>query len=260
MRIKRFTAMQRLFHLLLAVSFMVQAATGLARMYIEAPFGVRLASLFGGYAGALEVHKWGGACMAVLFIVHLVYALSVVVRIGREDSLVPGWGDVTEFCHHTLWILGLGKEPRFGRWTWWERFDYWAVFWGMVVMSITGLMLWSPVVTARFIDGWWCNVALWVHRIEAVLAMGHVFIIHYLVAHLRPSNFPMDPVIFEGVVSMERVRHERPAWADRLTQQDSTPATSAALRMTGYLAGATLVVCGVYLLLNGLANALAITL
>ena len=109
------------------------------------------------------------------------------------------------------------------------------------------------------LPGWVLNVLLWVHRIEAVLAIAHVTIIHFFIGHLRRHNFPMDLVMFEGSVDLEKVRHERPAWVARLEQEgklqgnliDSTPEASRAIY---YVFGFTIMLGFIYLLVNGLVN------
>jgi hypothetical protein len=107
--------------------------------------------------------------------------------------------------------------------------------------------------------GWVLNVLLWVHRIEAVLAIIHVSTIHFFIGHLRRHNFPMDLVMFEGSVDLEKVRHERPAWVERLEQNGNLHGTLAgstpiALRVVYYVFGFSVIACFIYLLVNGLAN------
>jgi len=265
MRLKRFTPVQKLFHVLLMLSFLTQAVTGTARMYIETTWGQTLAQPFGGYAGCLEVHKMVGLFMLFLFVCHLVYALFIVFaeKIGREDALWPQASDLTQFIAHLRWMFG-GKAPRFDRWGYWEKFDYWAVFWGMVVLGATGLMLYAPLETSKYFKGWSLNVALWVHRIEACLAMLHVFIIHFAIAHLRRHNFPMDRAMFAGDTDLESASEERPAWLARLrsagTLEDKTVEDVSTIRMAGaYVMGLGAVALGFYLVIGGLINACLVT-
>ena len=134
------------------------------------------------------------------------------------DSLVPRPADIVQFFKHIGWFLVIGKAPEFDRWGYWEKFDYFAVFWGMIILGTTGLLLAFPLSSTKVIPGWGLNVAFWIHRIEALLAMAHLFIIHFFIAHLRRHNFPMDRAIFEGSADLNAARHERPAWIARLEQ------------------------------------------
>jgi cytochrome b subunit of formate dehydrogenase len=269
-RIKRFTPVQQLFHVLLMVSFLIQSATGLARMYIETTWGRQLAYLFGGYEAARTIHIYVGILMLVGFLIHIVYLLAKInlqrlsADLSGPDSLLPRSVDIRHFFQHICWLVGLQKQPDFDRWGYWEKFDYWAVFWGMVVIGITGLMLAFPLATSRSFPGWTLNVAFWVHRIEALLAIGHVFIIHFFIGHLRKMNFPMDRAMFEGSADFAHTRHERPAWIRRLEKAnllDGMLTTEAASgrRMVSYLFGYIGLAAGIYLLVGALANARLIT-
>ncbi len=224
-RLKRFPPIQRLWHLGLLVVFMVLSVTGIAWMYFETPWGRGLAEQFGGFSGTLEIHRIAGLVMLAGFVLHIFFMLFQVdwkkffQSMMGPDSLVFQWVDVKGFFAHLGWIFGIREAPRFDRWSWWEKFDYWAVWWGLIIVGVTGLMLYNPVLTSDFMPGWLLNVALWVHRIEAVLAMGHIFTIHFTVEHWRPSAFPYDASMFDGSIDLEKARHEHPAWVERLERE-----------------------------------------
>lgn len=269
-RIRRFTAVQRLFHLLLMASFLAQGATGLARMYIETPWGQYIAWVFGGYEYCLTIHIYVGIFMLAGFLVHFFYLLAKIDWKGfpgslmGRDSVLLQPRDAKEAYEHALWLIGIRDWPRFDRWGYWEKFDYWAVFWGMVIMGVTGLLLAFSVSSSRIIPGWGLNVAFWVHRIEAILAMGHVFIIHFFIGHLRRHNFPMDKAMFEGSVDIDSVRHERPAWYERLEKNDDlkgaiTTEAGRGRRAVFYAVGYLAMFTGLFLLIGGILNSAAIT-
>ncbi len=134
-------------------------------------------------------------------------------------SLVPQPRDFVDLYRHVKWFLWLGPKPRFDRFTYWEKFDYWAVFWGMVIIGVSGYMMWFAPFFARFVPGYMLNVALLVHGEEALLAVWFIFIIHFFNSHLRPEKFPMDPVIFTGRVSEDELREERSLEYQRLVDQ-----------------------------------------
>ncbi len=269
-RIRRFTAVQRLFHLLLMVSFLIQGATGLARMYIETEWGRYLAWFFGGYEFSLTIHIWVGIFMLAGFLIHFIYLLARIDWRGfpgsllGPDSVLLQPRDAREAFDHTLWLVGIRDWPRFDRWGYWEKFDYWAVFWGMVIMGTTGLLLAYPVFSSRFIPGWGLNIAFWIHRIEAILAMGHVFIIHFFIAHLRRHAFPMDTAMFEGSVDAAATRHEKAEWIARLERDGRlsrmwVPRAGAGRRAVYYAFGYAAIACGLFLLIGGILNSPYIT-
>jgi cytochrome b subunit of formate dehydrogenase len=260
-RIKRFTPIQRLFHSLLMISFLILGATGLSRLYILSDWGKWLTGVFGGYESALVVHKYTGFFMIAGFIIHTVYLLTKTNSknfIG-PDSLLPKGKDLTDFLSHIGWFLGLRESPQFDRWGYWEKFDYWAVFWGMAIIGVTGLMMAFPLIATQYMPGWGLNVALWVHRIEALLAMAHVFIIHFFIAHLRRHNFPMDRTMFEGSADLEAVQVEKPSWINRLKSsgeyEDMLVAEAqSSQKAIFFIFGYVMVAIGLLLLIGALVN------
>jgi len=265
-RIRRFTLLQRLSHIFLVITFLIQSMTGLGRMYMETQFGQWLCWIFGGYESAREVHIWVGVLMLCGFVLHVLYLLFKVDWKGfpkslfGPDSMLPRPADIKEFFQHVAWFFGLRRQPDFDRWGYWEKFDYWAVFWGMVIIGVTGLLLAWPIAATRIMPGWGLNVALWVHRIEAVLAMAHVFVIHFFVAHLRRPNFPMDRAMLEGSADLEAARHERPAWIERLESHGAltrvlVPEAGIGRQIFYYAIGFAAVAVGVFLLVGAIVNA-----
>ena len=122
----------------------------------------------------------------------------------------PTGRDLAELVGTLKWFVGLGKRPAYGRWTYWEKFDYFAVFWGIAVIGSTGLTLWFPVFFTRFIPGSFLNVATIIHSDEALLATGFIFTVHFFNTHLRPEKFPMDITVFTGRMPLEELKRDKP--------------------------------------------------
>jgi hypothetical protein len=164
--------------------------------------------------------------MIGIFIVHIVdlsrrkrheYGTWRALLMG-PDSMLPSKQDFHDFIGNVKWFLGRGPRPRYGRWTYWEKFDYFAVFWGIFVIGSTGLTLWFPEFFTRFIPGWFINVATIIHSDEALLAVGFIFTVHFFNTHLRPEKFPMDIVVFTGRMTLEDLKEDKPAEYDQLVQ------------------------------------------
>jgi cytochrome b subunit of formate dehydrogenase len=118
--------------------------------------------------------------------------------------------DLKEVVSSMKWFFNKAPRPDYGRWTYWEKFDYFAVFWGVSVIGFSGLMLWFPQFFTRFLPGWAINVATIIHSDEALLAVGFIFTVHFFNTHFRPDKFPMDPVIFLGGMPIEEFKRDRP--------------------------------------------------
>jgi cytochrome b subunit of formate dehydrogenase len=271
LRLKRFPAVHRLWHFGLIVLFMTMGVTGLAWMFIETAWGAWMAGWFGGYKGVLEWHRISGLIFLAGFVSHILYMLTQIDwkrfpgSLLGPDTLVYQWTDVKGFFQHLLWIFGLGKAPRFDRWSWWEKFDYWAVWWGLIIVGVTGLMLYNPVLSSDYIPGWLLNIALWVHRIEAVLAMGHIFTIHFYVEHFRPTALPFNAAMFDGTISLEDARHEHPEWVARLEREGRlqaalVPEPPVVMRILYFMGGYAIIALGLFLLIFSLLNVGALTL
>ena len=229
----RFQKAERVQHGVLMVCFLGLAATGLPLLFSEQPWARVLSRVFGGYEAAGFLHRFFASALIGLFIYHIGrLAHRIFVRGERRllwgpESMVPQPRDLVELYLHVKWFLRVGPRPEFDRYTYWEKFDYWAVFWGMFIIGGSGLMLWFPELFSRWLPGWVFNVALLVHGEEALLAVGFIFTIHFFNGHLRPEKFPMDIVIFTGRVSEEEFWHERALEARRLEAQGELEALMA---------------------------------
>ena len=140
------------------------------------------------------------------------------------------------------WFVGRGPFPKFDEFTYWEKFDYWAVLWGTGLMGAAGLILWFPEAASHVLPGWMFNVALFVHGAEAALAIGFIFVVHFFNGHLRPGKFPMDLVIFTGAVDEAELKHERAGQYERLIasgglERLSVPAPDEAAVLRGRIIG-----------------------
>jgi len=264
LRIKRFSVPDRIFHLLLMITFLIQTATGFSRLFIATRWGKALSAAFGGYESALLIHKWVGVLMMIGFVIHTLQLLYRIdwKNIGNSlfgpDSLIPNLQDFKQFGQRLRWFFGGGTPPKIDRWAYWEKFDYWAVYWGLPLLALTGLMLMYPIWSSRWMPGWMLNVAVLLHRAEAILAVTYIFIVHFYVGHLRPSSFPMNEAMFSGSVPMDEAMEEKPAWVARLKKEDrleSGQANPPALwyRASYFVFGYAALGFGVYLLINGVA-------
>lgn len=255
--VRRFDAFDRFLHLLLMVTFLGLSLTGLPLLFAEDAWAARLAHALGGAHTAAFLHRFFAVGLLLCFALHLARVFARLLRrdwgvLWGPNSMVPRPKDVADFIGHVRWFLGRGPRPRFDRWTYWEKFDYWAVFWGMGIIGGSGLLLWFPKLFAKFLPGWAFNVALLIHGEEALLAVGFIFTIHFFNGHLRPEKFPMDTVIFTGVVPETELRHERPAEYERLAETSglerlAAPPPSPAQQKWGVTIGALAVLLGLIL-------------
>ncbi|MBI4454388.1 MAG: hypothetical protein HY644_00645 [Acidobacteria bacterium] len=221
----RFSLSHRLLHGLLILSFLGLVATGMPLRYNQAPWAVALSHTLGGFRVMGFFHRTFAILLTLCFLLHLALVLyRGWIRkqwkiLWGPDSLVPQPTDLIDFYQHIRWFIGFGPKPVFDRFTYWEKFDYWAVFWGMAIIGTSGFVLWFHGFFSRLFPGWLFNVALLIHGEEALLAAGFIFAIHFFNSHLRPGKFPMDLVIFTGRLSEEELCEERPYEYGRLQKE-----------------------------------------
>lgn len=222
---QRFTRKQRVLHAILFTTFLGLAATGLPLRFSSTPWAVRFAHQVGGFDAILFFHKLNALVLTVAFLIHVkdVWVRGVMHRekgiFWGPTSMVANWKDVKDLFGHFRWFLGMGPRPQFERYAYWEKFDYWAVFWGMVVIGFSGYAMWFAPFFARFLPGWALNAVLVVHGEEGLLAILFIFSIHFVNTHLRPESFPMDMVIFTGVESEEEFKARRKHEYERLMEE-----------------------------------------
>ncbi len=215
---RRFTIRQRLTHIMVIVSFLLLALTGMTLKFAHMPWASWIANILGGVKSAGLIHRFAAIMTFGYFAFHLqnLYrqkkktGLSFKQFIFGKNSIMFNKQDLKDLGDSLKWFFGKGPRPEYGRWTYWEKFDYMAVFWGVAVIGLSGLILWFPEFFTRFIPGWAINVAQIIHSDEALLATGFIFTVHFFNTHLRPESFPMDTVIFTGHVPLEEYKKDRP--------------------------------------------------
>jgi len=182
-----------------------------------AAYSASFMKLFGGQEGAAIGHRVGAVLIIVSAVYHLFYLTFLATKRRLPLSMAPVPKDALDIRDNILFMLGLRKErPRFDRFMYLEKFDYWAVFWGIVMMVGTGFIFWFPVWFASWAPSWLITAALIIHGEEATLAILFLFVVHFYNVHLKPSIFPMNWAWLNGRISVETLKHEHPLEYERL--------------------------------------------
>ncbi len=216
--VRRFRTYERNLHLMIVTSFLGLASTGMILKFSYAPWAAWGARLLGGFEVAGWIHRLCALLTFTYFGAHLfdlrrkklASGLSWFKFLTGPESMLLNRRDWREFVASLKWFLGKGQRPQYGRWTYWEKFDYFAVFWGVAIIGGTGLLLWWPEFFTHLLPGWAINVATTIHSDEALLAVGFIFTVHFFNTHFRPEKFPIDTVIFTGGVPLEEFKQDRP--------------------------------------------------
>ncbi|MDP2948237.1 MAG: hypothetical protein Q8P22_01700 [Chloroflexota bacterium] len=209
----RFDAHQRVQHILMIGSFLVLALTGLPQKFPALEVCQWLMDAMGGIQTVRFIHRIAAGVMIFDGIYHISYVAYTVLVLRRTGPLrmIPSLKDVRDAVQMTQYFLGLSvQKPKFGRFSYLEKFDYWAVFWGMAIMGGSGLILLFPTAVTRVLPGQLVIAALRAHSDEALLAVTWIFVVHLFYAHLTPRIFPFNPAIFTGRIPAPRYQEEHP--------------------------------------------------
>ncbi len=271
----RFTVFQRVLHGVLVVTFFVLAFTGLPLRFSCIAWAPKLMALWGGAATAGLIHRWAGGVVLACFAAYLLYGAVVLARAQDRKRLL--WGadaitlqprDFREFWQMLRWSVGRGEKPRFGRYSYREKFNHLMVFLGLGAIAATGLLLWFPEFFGRFLPGVWFNVATVIHSYNVMLLAALIVAYHFFDVHLRPGKFPLDGVMFTGRATLGYMEAEHPQAAATLADPAHAAASAQAIvdrvappaprwmEVAGVVLGLLFLVLGVVLVGLGLWDAL----
>ncbi len=224
-RLTRFAVRHRVSHWILSILFTLLVLTGFPLKFAETQWASTLVRMFGGLSVARGLHHWAGLLLVVGFLVHMLDVFIVFLR--RATQIKPSSGRnrfVEAWVNLPMWItfddvkktlelfahlLFLRKErPTFGRFSPTEKFEYLGVFWGTMLLGITGAMLWGEQVSSRFLSGRASNIATIAHTYEAFLALIHVGILHIYNVVLAPKVFPLSMATLTGETPQAKLEEE----------------------------------------------------
>lgn len=256
--IRRFSKIHMGVHAVVIVTFLLLALTGLPLKFHAAPWAQAMVNMFGGIEVARVVHRLAAIGTFGYALFHLAELFFRGFIMGEKGylwgprSLVPQPKDIRDLFAYLRYFVYLGDRPAGDRWTYWEKFDYMAVFWGIMIIGFSGLVLWFPNTFVSFLPGWALNAAHVVHSDEALLAVGFIFMFHFFHAPLRIETLPMDIVMFTGKMPIERFIEERPLEYQRLLDTNQlddyiVEGPTAKEKRRAYVLGAVGLITGVTL-------------
>lgn len=222
-KISRFDAHQIVQHAGLMVSFVLLVLTGLPLKFDTSPVSQWWVHVWGGIESVRTAHHFAAWMIVLVCLYHVVYILYTTLVLKRPFpvKMLPSRQDFVNFYQEIGYFLGLRKHPPLNdRFHWREKFDYWAIFWGMPVMAGSGFILMYPVLVTKVLPGWIVPAALVAHSDEAMLALTWIFMVHIFFSHFSPGIFPINTSIFTGKVLRERYRKEHTLEYERLIAEE----------------------------------------
>lgn len=207
----RFSVRQRLEHAAMMTLFLLLGLTGFPQKWPDLSWSQAISSVLGGVEHARSIHRISGILLSVLSFGHLAVAGFEVLTGRARPSMFATKQDFSDAIQTLKYYLGLQDQPaRFDRFDYKQKFEYWGLVLGGMLMIATGFLLYFPVFFTSFLPGEFIPAAKAAHSNEGLMAFLVVITWHIYNAHLAPEVFPFDTSIFTGKVSMERMHHEHP--------------------------------------------------
>ncbi|MDR7435928.1 MAG: cytochrome b/b6 domain-containing protein [Armatimonadota bacterium] len=223
--IQRFSLGRRIEHFLLMISVNVLAFTGLPQKYFYTGWGQRIIQLLGGIEQTRFIHRTFALVLVGVSVYHLGTLLWQVLRgVSGSPPMALTMKDFRDMVDDFRYLLGFTKErPRYDRFDYQQKLDYWFVVWGTTIFIITGFIMWFPEWISRYLPGIVIPAARVAHGGEALLAVYAVILWHFYAAHFRPQVFPFDPAMWTGKITLKRLREEHPLEYERIIKTLGTP-------------------------------------
>ena len=207
----RFSLGRRIEHLILLTAFTILAVTGLPQKFHNLAWAQWAVFHMGGIVAVRNIHHTAAAALILVAVYHLAYGLYLLLVKRARFDILPGLKDMVDVIGVVKYFFGFAEEkPKFDRFSYVEKFDYWAVFWGMVIMAGSGLLLWFPVFFTRLLPGVFIPTAKAAHSDEAMLAVLAIVLWHMYNVHFNPRVFPFNTTIVTGKIRKERMIEEHP--------------------------------------------------
>ncbi len=224
--IERFDLSARIQHVIMFTTFLLLSFTGWGLKYAYQDPASAWIRFWGGAKSAGIIHRVAGIIMLLDFIYHQFYLLNLIRKKDFRLSAVPMPKDIMDVFQNIMYYLGLSKEkPYFGKFNYMQKFDYFAVYWGMFIIGASGFFLAFPVMVSSlfptFTLQWIWDVLFVMHSDEALLAIVFILIFHFYNEHLRSEEFPMNWMWLTGKMSVEKLKHHHPAEYDYLFGKNS---------------------------------------
>ena len=207
----RFPLSRRIEHIFLMISFITLASTGLPQKYPTSPISVFIVQALGGIENLRSIHHSTSILVMFAIIYHLLVIGYMIFVLRTPWSMMLSLQDMKDGMQALLYNLGFAKAyPKMGRYTFEEKFEYWAFVWGYTIMGITGFIMWNPITATMYLPGEFVPAAKAAHGGEAVLAVLAIIVWHMYGVNIKHVNRSM----FTGKVTEEEMVHEHPRELD----------------------------------------------
>ncbi|MFH1169682.1 MAG: cytochrome b/b6 domain-containing protein [Chloroflexota bacterium] len=207
----RFNPRQITEHWVLMVTFIALAVTGLAQKYYSAGWAEWVIIHLGGIDYTRLIHRAFALLFTLSMVYHVVFAVYDILGRHSRPSMLPTVKDFRDVITTLRYSFGFAdKHPQFGRFDYRQKFEYWGIIFGSIIIIVSGFFLAYPFLVTQVLPGQVIAAAKEFHGNEATLAVLTIIIWHLYDVILKPGIFPADTSIFTGKISGKRLHEEHP--------------------------------------------------
>jgi cytochrome b subunit of formate dehydrogenase/mono/diheme cytochrome c family protein len=219
--IVRFSIFERIEHVVLVISFTLLAVTGLPQKFALNPISQEVIAFFGGIEAIRVIHHIAAAVFLLEAVYHAVVVGYKLFVQRKEATMIPVVKDGKDAFEWFGYNIGIQKTlPKMPRYNFMEKAEYWAMLWGLILMGLTGLMLWNPIATTNVLPGDFIPAAKAAHGAEAILAVLAIILWHFYHVHIKHWNWSM----IKGTMSRHEMEVEHGEELEKI-QTGRVPAT-----------------------------------
>jgi len=213
----RFSFWARFQHAAIILLFGLLLLTGMPQKWPYAEASRWVIEHLGGIFVTRWLHRAAGVAFSALLVAHLAIAIAGVLSRRTQPSMLLSRKDFRDAIDNLRYYVGYAETPPpFGRFDYRQKFEYWGLIFGALIMAASGFILFFPILLSRVLPAELIPAAKVMHSAEAMLAFLIILIWHMAGAHLTPESFPMDTSIFTGKIRKDKLRREHPLEYDDL--------------------------------------------
>jgi cytochrome b subunit of formate dehydrogenase len=217
----RMTLNERLQHGTLLISFMLLVVTGFMLRYPDAWWVAGIRHLNARVFDLRSmIHRVSAVLMVGASLYHLYYLLFTARGKQLFLDLLPVAKDITDAIAVMKYNTGFSSiKPKFHRFSYIEKSEYWALVWGTAVMAGTGAIMWFDNTFIGIFTKLGYDISRTIHFYEAWLATLAIIVWHLYYVIFNPDTYPINLAFLKGTITEAEMEEEHALELEAIRRQ-----------------------------------------